>query len=81
MEQTFLEKLKSKAAQVWDEQILGNTSDVGSEPAPVVVSNDLVNGDVDHTVHTVAAGTHGLHNLVQYDQYDEIGRASCRERV
>ncbi|MBO0501487.1 type IV secretion system protein TraC [Chromobacterium haemolyticum] len=71
MEQTFLEKLKAKAAQVWDEQILGNTSDVGRDPAPVVVSNDLVDGDVNHTVHTVAAGTHGLHNLVQYDQYDD----------
>lgn len=71
MDQTLIEKAKEVLARVWDETVLGNTSDVGSDAAPVIVSNDLIDGQSGQTVHTVSAGLHGIHNILQYDLYDD----------
>lgn len=71
MQRTLIEKAKETMAKVWDETILGNTSDVGTEAAPVATSNEILSGNSDQTIHAVAAGLHGIHNILQYDMYDE----------
>lgn len=57
MQDSVFDKLKGGLAQFWDETVLGNTSDVGSEPAPVTAANEV-------------ASLYGLHSVLKYDQYD-----------
>lgn len=57
MQESMMEKLKGAAARFWDETVLGNTSDVGSQPAPVAAANEV-------------ASLYGLHSILKYDQYD-----------
>lgn len=59
--QELFEKLKYRADKFWDETVLGNTSDVGKEPAPVEIANEV-------------AAMYGIHSVLKYDQYDaELG--------
>lgn len=57
MTESVMDKLKSAAGRFWDETVLGNTSDVGSQPAPVTAANEV-------------ASLYGLHSILKYDQYD-----------
>lgn len=56
--QTLLAKAKEKISYFWNEAVLGNTEDVGKQPAPVEMANEVTQ-------------IHGLHNILRYDQYDE----------
>lgn len=58
MEETMMEKLKGAATAFWDKTVLGNTSDVGRQPAPVAAANEITS-------------LYGLHSILKYDQYDE----------
>lgn len=72
---TFLnntkDSLREKLRNVWEEHILGNTNDTGSEPAPVAASNALLNGDKAQNIHSIANSLHGLHHVLNYDMYDD----------
>jgi conjugal transfer ATP-binding protein TraC len=68
--QELLEKAKSKAAEFWRVNVLGDTPDVGCDPAPVEASNALLRGE-GGSIHKVAGTVFGLHNMLQYDLYDE----------
>ena len=57
MRDSMMERLKGSAARFWDETVLGNSSDVGSQPAPVAAACE-------------AASVYGLHSILRYDQYD-----------
>lgn len=57
MQDSMMDKLKGAAARFWDETVLGNTSDVGSQPAPVAAANEVTS-------------LYGLHSILKYDQYD-----------
>ena len=57
MQESMMDKLKGAAARFWDETVLGNTSDVGSQPAPVAAANEVTS-------------LYGLHSILKYDQYD-----------
>lgn len=58
MQETAIEKLKGAAAKFWNETVLGNVSDVGKQPAPVEMANEITS-------------LYGLHRILKYDQYDE----------
>ncbi|KVV25065.1 conjugal transfer protein TraC [Burkholderia cepacia] len=55
--QSIIEKAKSKAAEFWETTVLGNTSDEGTQPAPVDLANEVTS-------------LYGLHKILKYDQYD-----------
>ena len=57
MHDSMMDKLKGAATRFWDETVLGNTSDVGSQPAPVAAANEVTS-------------LYGLHSILKYDQYD-----------
>lgn len=57
MHESMIEKLKGAASRFWDETVLGNTADVGKQPAPVETANEITS-------------LYGLHNILKYDQYD-----------
>ena len=57
MRDSMMERLKGSAARFWDQTVLGNSSDVGSQPAPVAAASE-------------AASVCGLHSILRYDQYD-----------
>ncbi|WP_459203438.1 type IV secretion system protein TraC (plasmid) [Ralstonia pseudosolanacearum] len=58
MQETMMEKVKGAAAKFWDQTVLGNTSDVGMQAAPVQAANEITS-------------LYGLHSILKYDQYDE----------
>ena len=70
MQETLVDKFKAAVQSGWEKHILGNTSDVGVEAAPVAISNELMSGSSEKTIHSVAAAVHGLHNILPYDVYD-----------
>lgn len=57
MQKNMMEQLKGAASRFWDQTVLGNTPDVGKNPAPLDAANELT------TVY-------GLHNILRYDQFD-----------
>ena len=57
MQQSMIEKVKSAASRFWEQTVLGNTSDVGKQPAPVQAANEVTS-------------LYGLHSILKYDQYD-----------
>lgn len=52
-----MDRLRGAASRFWNETVLGNTSDIGSKPAPVEGADDV-------------ARLYGLHSILRYDQYD-----------
>lgn len=57
MPHSIIEQLKSMTSQFWSKTVLGNTSDIGSEPAPVNAANEMTH-------------LYGLYSMLKYDQYD-----------
>ncbi|CAB1371292.1 protein of unknown function (plasmid) [Denitratisoma oestradiolicum] len=57
MQKTMMEQLKGAASRFWDQTVLGNTPDVGKNPAPLDAANELTK-------------VYGLHNILRYDQFD-----------
>lgn len=69
MQETFIEQAKNKFKSAWDKHVMGEADD--DAVALVGLSQGVVDGEKDKTIHTVGAGVHGVHNILQYDQYDE----------
>ncbi len=58
----------------WRRHVLGDTPDIGKMPAPVRVSQQLVDGKAGVDMHDIGGSLHGIHNTLKYDQYhDERG--------
>lgn len=60
---------KEALSNAWDKHVLGETDDIGVDPATVTASNVVLEGKAN--MHQVTDSLHGIHNILQYDQYDE----------
>ena len=56
-EKTLVQRMLDTAGKFWDQTVLGNTPDIGKNPAPLDAAN-------------ITAGIYGLYNILRYDQYD-----------
>lgn len=57
MQDSIMDKMRGAASRFWEETVLGNTTDIGRQPAPVAAANEITS-------------LYGLHSILKYDQYD-----------
>jgi conjugal transfer ATP-binding protein TraC len=70
MDMTLTDKAMAYIGDLWDKKVLGKTPDHGKVPAPVEVSQRVLDGAPNADIHDVAKTLHGIHNILKYDQYD-----------
>lgn len=69
MQETIMDKAKATIRTVWDMHVMGEADD--DSVGLVGLTQGIVDGQKNKTIHTIGTGVHGVHNILQYDQYDE----------